>query len=428
MEASVDEAGTTIVSTSEVQMIEADVVEQVRALVRLGWGIKRISRELELARNTVRRYRDEAVPVGVQERPGARRLTSEAARRAGALYETTAEGNAVVVQALLAEEKVEASVRTVQRHMAPLRQARRAKEAATVRFETAPGEQMQVDFGERKVRVGSVLLTVYLFVATLGFSRRLYVRASLSQRQDEWKLGLEGALHHFGGRPRTVVVDNARALILEHTEERTVVHPAFRSYCEDRGLAVFACRPYRARTKGKVESGVKYVKRNGIAGRAFECFASLERHLEQWMSRADERIHGTTHRRPIDLFREAEAAALRPLHDARLAVTGQRLRRKVANDCFIDLDTTRYSVPHRLARCSVEVTASAEEVVAWFRGVEVARHRRGRPFERVSNPEHFIGLLRTPLSEVEAPAAENNTLSAFGRSLADYEQLVGGGR
>ena len=138
-------------------------------------------------------------------------------------------------------------------------------------------------------------------------------------------------------------VDNARALISEHSAERVVLHPAFRSYCEDRGLAVRACRPYRAQTKGKVESGVTYVKRNGIAGREFESLYALQRHLEQWMERADLRVHGTTHRRPIDLFHEAEAAALQPPHDTRLAVTTQRLRRVVANDCFFDLDTTRVS-------------------------------------------------------------------------------------
>lgn len=414
-----------IIGTSEVTMIEVDVVQQIRTLRRLGWSVKRTARELGLSRNSVRKYRDEAVAVGAQLRPSARALTEEQVEHAVALFETTAAGNAVVVRDLLAEESVDVSLRTVQRHLSPVRQARRAAEAATTRFETAPGEQLQIDFGERKVSLGGVLLTVYFFVATLGFSRRLFVRAGLSQRQDDWKLGLESALARFGGRPRTVVVDNARALISEHTAERVVVHPAFRSYCEDRGLAVLACRPYRARTKGKVESGVKYVKRNGIAGRVFASLDDLQCHLEQWMDRADRRIHGTTHRRPIDLFHGAEAQALRPLHEPRLAVATQRLRRQVANDCFFDLDRTRYSVPHRLARCSVEVMADAEEVVAFHGGIEVARHRRGRPFERVADPRHFAGLHLAPLCGVAEPST-GNPLAALGRSLEQYAEIVGG--
>ena len=419
-----------IIGTSEVTMIDSTVVAQVRALKRLGWSVKRTARELDLSRNTVRKYRKDEKPVGVQVRPKARALTAEQATQAESLYGSTAAGNAVVVHDLLTGDSAEVSLRTVQRHLSPVRQARRAAEAATTRFETAPGEQLQVDFGERKVAVGGVSMTVFFFVATLGFSRRLFVRASLSQRQDEWKQGLEAALVRFGGRPRTVVVDNARALISEHTAERVVVHPAFRSYCDDRGLAVLACQPYRARTKGKVESGVKYVKGNGIAGREFESLEALQQHLEHWMDRADRRVHGTTHRRPIDLFVEAEAQALRPLHDRRLAVATQRLRRQVANDCFFDLDRTRYSVPHRLARCSVEVMASAEEVVAFHGGIEMARHRRGLPFERVVDPTHFAGLLRAPLAEVAAANAPATTspLEEQGRSLDEYDDIVRGAR
>jgi transposase len=288
---------------------------------------------------------------------------------------------------------------------------------------------MQIDFGERRVVIGGQQMTVYFFVATLGFSRRIYVRASLSQRQDEWKLGLDGAMERFGGRPEVVVVDNARALILEHTSEHKVVHPAFAAFCKDRGLAVFACRPYRARTKGKVESGVKYVKRNAIARRRFESFRAMEEHLERWMAKADQRQHGTTHRRPIDLFVEKEAAALRPLRAALPAAT-QRLRRMVANDCYVDIDTVRYSVPHRLARATVEVTQSDEAVRIWKGSELVAEHRRSHePYARVTDPSHFVGL-HTPsaaISELAAAGAEAvNPLAAFGRSLSDYHQIIGG--
>lgn len=414
-----------IVDTSEVTMVDKQLVELVLALQALGWGVGKTKRALGLARNTVRKYRRGGVPAGVQVRPNARILTEEQAAEAIALFRTTAEGNAVVVRDLLAVEQVDVSLRTVQRLVAPIRQAQRAAEAATTRFETAPGEQLQIDFGERKVMLSGVSTTVYLFVATLGFSRRIYVRASLSQRQDEWKLGLEGALTRFGGRPQVILVDNAKALIVEHTEDRLVVNPAFRCYCEDRGLAVRACRPYRARTKGKVESGVKYAKRNGIAGRAFADLEELQRHLDQWSDKADRRVHGTTHRRPIDLFTEAEAQALRPLHDPRLPVTAQWLRRRVANDCYFDLDRTRYSVPHRLARCSVEVRALADEVIALHGGIEVARHRRGRPFERVTEPGHFAGLHRLAAVGTTAPTTAS-PLEAQGRSLAEYAAIVGG--
>lgn len=101
-------------------------------------------------------------------------------------------------------------------------------------------------------------------------------------------------------------------------------------------MAVRACRPYRARTKGKVENGVKYVKRNAIAGREFSSLDALQQHLQNWMTMADQRVHGTTGRKPIEAFQQQEAAALGPLPG--VSVPLQRLRRTVANDSFLDLD------------------------------------------------------------------------------------------
>lgn len=403
-------------------MLGVDIIQDIENLRRLRWGSKRIARELGVARNTVLRYLRNA-DARVQKRPNGAKLTPAQREQAMDLFETTAQGNAVVVHELLVDKGVQASLRTVQRAVAQRRRDQATREATTVRFETAPGAQMQIDFGERRVTIGDAAQTVYFFVAALGYSRRLYVRAGLSQRQDEWKLGLEGALRHFGGRPQVVVVDNAKALIREHNAGQVVVNPAFEAYCRDRDLAVFACQPFRARTKGKVESGVKYVKRNAIAGRTFTSFAALEEHLAQWLVQADRRVHGTTHERPIDRFEAAERQALRPLHNPSLPVTAQRLQRKVANDCYVDVETVRYSVPHRLARESVEVTMTQAEVVIWRGKVEVARHRRS--YERnvvMTKAEHFEGIARKAFS----PPVVGGALAGYGRSLAQYAEVVGG--
>ena len=251
----------TITGLSEEAMVAEEIVNQIHALKGMGYPIKRVVREVGVARNTVKRYWCDACP-GIQSRPAARALTPAQAARAEVLYRTTAEGNAVVVQDLLRGEGVAVPLRTLQRYLAPLREEKRVAEVATVRFETPPGQQLQVDFGERKVRLAGELVTVYLFVATLGFSRRLYVRAGLSQRQDEWKLGLEGALCHFGGRPQQVVVDNAKSLILSHKGGQVHVHPAFASYCRDRELcrawpATRRSSPDRARTSGSMRSAAR---------------------------------------------------------------------------------------------------------------------------------------------------------------------------
>ena len=411
-------------STEEVPMVEQEVVRRMRVLAEVGWGAKRIAREVGVARNTVRRYLRAGAAADTQVRPKARRLTAAEQQRAVELWDTTAEGNAVVVKALLEHEGVEASVRTVQRAVEQRRQQVHAAQVATVRFETVPGKQMQVDFGEKKVRIGGQWVKVFLLVAVLSFSRRLFVRALLNQRGDDWREGVAEAFVHFGGVPLEVLGDNARPLVEEHDRQAGTVrfHPAWVEFCKDWGVTPKACGPYRARTKGKTESGVKYVKRNALAGREFESFAALQAHLAQWMREADARVHGTTHERPLERFEREEKAALRPLPARPLPARQQRLRRKVANDALVDVDTVRYSVPHRLVRQSVEVQVGEQQVRIFHAGKLVATHARSQqPHGRVVDPAHWKGLWR---EHAVQPAQGPSQLAELGRSLQDYAEVV----
>jgi hypothetical protein len=283
---------------------------------------------------------------------------------------------------------------------------------------------MQIDFGEKVVSIAGVEVKVYLFVAVLAYSRRLYVRASLSQRQDDWREGLAGAFRHFGGVPQNLLLDNAGALVVgrDHVTGTARLHPGFAEFCRDWDVQARVCQPYRARTKGKTESGVGYVKHNALAGLSFTSFAALEEHLVRWTVEADERIHGTTHERPRERFERAERATLRPLPANPIPVRQRRLTRKVAIDCFVDVDTIRYSVPHALVRQTVEVLVGDEEVIIFDGSTTVARHVRSHePYARVVIASHFDGLWRRP----DAPAPESPALPP-GRSLADYAAVIGG--
>lgn len=417
----------------EAAVVEAEVVRKLRQLAELGWGAKAIARELGISRNTARRYLRVGTAAETQLRPGARCLDEAARVEAERLFVGAAEGNAVVVTSMLAEADVHASVRTVQRAVQHRRRAERAKQLATVRVETAPGQQMQIDFGQKLVRIGGALVRVYLLVAVLSFSRRLFVKAFLAERQDDWREGIGCAFRHFGGVTRTVLGDNASALVVGRDRLLGTVtfHPAYLEFLRDYGAEPRACRPYRARTKGKTENGVKFVKRNGLAGREFESFAGLETHLAAWMHQADLREHGTTRERPIERF-EREREHLLPLPARPIPMRERRLRRRVSNDAFVDVDTVRYSVPHRLVRETVEVLVADERVRVFHGTAQVAEHRRSKePHQRVVEPAHYEGLWRPAahltLVSTAAPAPES-PLEQMGRSLADYERLVGGVR
>lgn len=123
----------------------------------------------------------------------------------------------------------------MQKVLAPRRRELRALQLATVRYETAPGHQMQVDFGQKRVQIGERLVVVHLLVAVLSYSRRLFVKAFLAERGDDWREGIAEAFRHFGGVPRTVLGDNARALVVRHDRHAQVVvfHPGYLAFCRD---------------------------------------------------------------------------------------------------------------------------------------------------------------------------------------------------
>lgn len=418
------------ITQEDTRMLEPEIVDRIHELSRQGLGSKRIARQLGISRNSVRRYLAGA-KVGFQERPAARRLDGDTLHEVQNLFGNVAEGNAVVIQQELDRQGIHVELRTLQRAVAPLRQEARAEALATVRFETLPGQQIQIDFGEKTVPIAGQPVKVYLMTSVLGYSRRIDCRAFLAQRQDDWFEGLDGAFRHFGGLTEQVLCDNASPLVVSHDRHTGVVvwNPGFEAFCRDRGLTPKACRPRRARTKGKIERGVGYVKHNALAGRSFDTFADLERHLATWrLEVADQRIHGTTRERPADRFERDERVALRPLPTRPLPVRTRRLKRRVSADCFVDIDTIRYSVPHRHVRETVEAVVKEETVEIWLRGTCVATHARCRePHTLVRNPTHFEGLFRreavTPASTPSSPVA-----NPVGRPLSVYADLVEGGR
>jgi transposase len=383
--------------TEGVPMVEPRIVRQIRELASQGWGSRRIAQELGVARNTVRRYRRGDAEAERQARPRARRLDEGGRAAVIRLFDGLAEGNAVVVRELLSLQGVSASVRTIQRVVEQHRRQQRVAQVASVRFETAPGQQMQVDFGQKRVSIAGEQVRLYFLVAVLSYSRRLFVKPFLSERQDDWREEIAEAFVHFGGVPRTMLGDNARALVVarDGVAQTVTFHPAYLAFCRDWGVEPRACAPYRARTKGKCESGVKYVKRNALAGRVFASLAELEAPLGGWMREADERQHGTTHEAPRVRFEQAERVALQPLPVHPVPRREQVLERRVAHDAQIDVDTVRYSVPHGLVRDRVEVRIGLDQVRI-FHGTElVATHRRCRePYGRVIDPP-----LRGPVAE-----------------------------
>ena len=256
---------------------------------------------------------------------------------------------------------------------------------------------------------------VHLFVATLGYSRRLYVLAFLHERQSAWLQGLEGAFRHFGGVPREVLVDNARALVNEHDAQTREVafNDRFHAFCRYWGVTPRACAPYRARTKGKDERGVGYVKRNAIAGHRFVVPGGTAGAPGPLDARGGRRARARHHRRAAHRAASSadERSALAPLAAKAPFLQVRELSRRVHTDACIELDTNRYSVPWKLIGETVTVVVAERQVRVLYAGQEVACHAQNagrrmqhhRPQPPRGHRRHSFG--RGELAGATCPAA-----------------------
>ena len=326
----------------EERLIDESHWGAIRTLRQKGRSKKAIARELKLDVKTVRKWLKEDWKP--QTRPARGRQLD---RFEGFLRGRAPEVgfNAQVLYRELQAQGYKGSYPTVGRYIRPWRAL--ASASATVRFETAAGKQAQVDWGSRRVWFGEEAVRVHLFVMVLGYSRRIFARGYRNERLDSLLDGHVDAFLHFGGCPETILYDNPRTIVLDKDEATGYVkwNPGFKDRLDFYGVEPRLCRFYRAQTKGKVENGVKYVKRNALAGRRFRDFDDLNAWLLEWcVTVADQRTHGTDHERPCVRFARAEAEALSPLQ--RTPPPRERVEtRKVPRDGYVAVDANRYPVP-----------------------------------------------------------------------------------
>jgi len=375
---------------AEELMLKGDLVREMVARKARGEGVKRIARELGVDRKTVRRW----LRVGDWQprRPQPRRRPIDQFTEFITQRGPEVGWNGVVLHRELAGLGFSGSYQQVQRYLKPHRAQRKWAQLATVRFETGPGEQAQVDYGQLRVWLGEQLETVHLFVLTLGYSRRLFTYAYRDEKLASLLDGHERAFRHFGGVTLGCLYDNPRTLVLGRRENQVVWHPVFEDFARYYGFTPHACQPYRARTKGKVESGVKYVKRNALAGRRFASWEELNDWLERWIGEvADLRLHGTTHERPLDRFAREQLIRL----GSRPPYRYERVRiRRVATDALVAVGAARYSVPAEYVGTVVSVQESADHYQFFHQEKLVACHQKVARHSVVMDPAHYAGLLR----------------------------------
>src|SRR5712692_9460973 len=414
------DTGPEVTPLGEGRMVREDCWRQVHRLFHIERRSKsEIARQLELDRKTVRGILQEEAWQPYTRTERADTLLAEHAAYLRSRAPEVQYSARILFQEVRRARGYHGSYETVKRFVRPLRAAEQAAERATVRFETPPGQQSQIDWGQARIHFGSQPVVLHAFILTLGYSRRSFHEPCLGETLSQFLDAHERAFEYFGGHTREHLYDRPRTVCQPAGERRVVWNATFKQFADYWGFEPHLCRAYRAQTKGKVESGVKYFKRNFLPGRTFVDEQDLRTQLGQWQAEiAAVRLHDTTHERPTDRFAREQSTLI-----ATGGQPGFRLEasqpRRVADDYLVSFETNRYSVPFTLIGQTVEVTRRSGRLHLTHRGQLVAEHEelRGKYLVRIL-PEHGPGAIaRTARRVPSSPVAD----SAGRRALPEVE-------
>lgn len=375
----------------EAEMVNRNKYGAIHELAGNGIPKKEIARQLDVTVKTVRRALKKPLWEPYQRQKAATVLSQFEQWLTSRAPEV--DFNAAILFRELKLSGYTGCYDTVKLFVRPLRSEHRKHLDAVMRFETAPGRQGQVDWGSATVWVGEARIRIHFFAMVLGYSRRLFGRAYLDERLQTLLNAHQEAFSWFGGSPQELLYDNPKTIVVDRKERHPTLHRTFADFAGHYGFTPRLCQPYRPQTKGKIESGVKYIKRNFLPGRRFIDLEHLNRELERWIVEvADIRIHGTTGCRPIERFVEERLVDLKSVPPYRLEVA---ITRQVARDCMITFGGNRYSVPWRFAGKQVQVELWGDEIRIECNTEVIATHRKlsgtGR---QCSDPAHYQGLFK----------------------------------
>ena len=407
-------------------------MEEINQLKREGLSILAISNLTGYDRKTIRKYllAPEARPVyGPRPAPAGKLAAFEPYLR-----ERLQAGvwNARVLLRELRSRNYLGGYTILTDWLRPQREA--ARVVAVRRFETAAGRQAQVDWGHLgSLSENGVERALWGFTMTLGYSRRMMGEAATDQKLGTLLRMHEAAFLELGGVPEEILYDRMKT-VWSGTDERgeIVWNAVFLDFARYWGFRPRLCRPYRAQTKGKIESGVKYVRRNflcGLLGREPGNLADLNAELRRWVSEvANRRVHGTTHEQVLIRWQE-DRLNLQPVHGRPAYPYRDDEQRKVARDAYVSWQGSRYSVPWQYAGKEVWVRQQGDHVEVRYGAERIAWHAQtAKRHQIVTQSEHHVGIpLGSPRSPKTLIHIQQGAPVVEQRALEAYEGLAIGG-
>lgn len=375
-------------------MLKAEAWMEIKVLHQQGHSIRAIAEMTGHSRNTVRRQ------LRSQESPRFQKPVRASKLDPFKEYLQERYAQCRLSGVRLHQEVVamgyDGSLDVVQRFIKEIKPHKAARSKLTVRFETPPGEQAQVDWAYcgRFINQSGQPVSIYAFTCVLGYSRMRHVEFTTSMRLEHLLRCLMHAFESFGGIPHRLLFDNMKQVKLDPE----TWNPLLLDFANHYGIAVHTHAPYRPRSKGKVERLVRYVKDNFLNGRSFCDLDDLNAQGRSWLERVNSQVHGTTGRVPIDTWQECEQSALRSLQ----AVAPYQLCRQVSRivdwEGMVRFERSRYSVPPSHAGERVMVELRGQQLQVRSGDLVIACHQAAsRPDSHVVQPEHVEALWRHTL-------------------------------
>ncbi|MCZ7401057.1 MAG: IS21 family transposase [Candidatus Methanoperedens sp.] len=289
---------------------------------------------------------------------------------------------------------------------------------ATLRYETKPGIQAQVDWSEfGKVGVDGKIQKQYCFNMILGYSRMRYIEFTLSIDVYSLIKCHMNAFRYFGGYTKEILYDNMKQVVITRALKSTDSewNTKFEDFFKQYGFIPRLCRPYRPQTKGKIENTVGYVRRDFFLGGSFNSVSDINVQAISWLKRVNSSMHGTTHEIPLERLK---SEGLKPIDGVPEYHVIREETRTISRDCFISYIGNQYSVPYRFAGREATLTISNGKFSVIVGGEAICEHEILSGSGRVSRvKEHFKGLMSEILKENKA------TMMKQGQSILKFESI-----
>lgn len=407
-----------------------DTWMEIRRLKQEGLPQAEIARRLELNRRTIRKaLREKQPPTRRQPRvlqsildpfkdhirARLREYNLSAVRLLDEIRQQGYGGKYTVVKRFVREVKATQAIQAV------------------VRFESQPGGQGQVDWAE----FGTVVLDgeerkLYLFPMILGWSRMRYAEWALDMSTPTFIRCHLNAFEFFGGYPEEVLYDNLKQVVLQRGADSKSHrwNALFADFAKHFDFTPRLCRPYRAQTKGKIESSVKFVRGNFYEGRTFTSLQDINGQGLEWCRVVAQRPHGTTREPPAQRL---PLEGLRRVDERPAYVITQTFARRVSRECSVSYHGNRYSVPWKHAARPCLLRIRDDKLLVEIAGNIVAEHALNHGSHQVVRvKEHFDGLLKAirdrpsqperRLVFPDAPLVERRELHEYERVLDSFQE------